>query len=676
MRHRIILMLGLFTALALSAGRPAAGDASPLTDADRRAFAWFDGIGLPSCAGKPYVRITWVDQSTSPDAPRAERVWELDGFIVAEDAGVMTILDGDLWPRKVPREGSGDWSATIEPLDLAKIAEAAAARLRAIVEDPGAVESVDDLFRGMRIRFGDEGQALAFARHCAENGLEREAHALLEAARALPRVSGSTSADAPIEEIAAAQMGEGLIWRIIFDFQDEAVARSRLLERLRGWHKSFPASRHLSRADEAIRILEPMVAEEATHRPVSDAQIAGLASDLRARELVYRLRDQPGDVAMSWAGAVYIDTEGGDTPVGRLVAMGMEAVPALIDALTDERFTRAVLFRADTAFSRQYVARVGDMARVALERITRQCFWEPTRAAPSMFQVGEQAKAQSLWKAWSAGSADFVTALRALASETDPATRLHLARTLPDRGSGPLAGAARAVWGTKTFMDAVPGLDADAAKDLLRVVIGESLHPRTKALAAWALLDLGERGAIAEMIRVWTTMTDAARADPEQGGAVASFLAACGDASAVVALGAGLDERPAAVRELVVLAFDNRGLGALRGFAANAPDGVRERWALTGAAAEAAEDLVAARLADLEVDPLGRIPRQVPLCDMVPEYDCGCRIADAAIRVLARRWPAVYPMKDEPVRPVKDWEALRTTFLEAWEASKAKRAPK
>jgi hypothetical protein len=290
-----------------------------------------------------------------------------------------------------------------------------------------------------------------------------------------------------------------------------------------------------------------------------------------------------------------------------------------------------------------------------------------------MFQDDSHGDVQKQWRAWWTEAGAFPARLTALAAEPDPARRAALARDLPDRGTGRLAGGAGAVWGTKSFAAAVPKLAPDPARALLRTVLTESPHPRTKALAAWALLDFGDATVVAPIIAQWRAMDDATRADPVQGGAVISFLAACGRTEAIAALAEGLDDRPPAVRELVVLAFADRGLGALRGFAADRPDGVQETWALTGAAADAAEDLIAARLADQEEDPLGRIPRQLPMCDMVPSYDCGRRIADAAVRVLSNRWPKTYALRDAPVRSDTEWEEARLGFIESWKAARAAR---
>lgn len=675
MSERGIFVVGVIVAFAVLVPSATADEPSPLTDEDRRAIHWFDGIGLPSSAGKPYVRIRWVAAHVTSDTPEPADVWELDGFVVSERDGLLTVLDADLWPRRVHRTPSQGWTGNVSPVDLGDVAQAAISRLRAIREDPGAVESIDDLFRGLRLRFGDEGVAVAFASHCAHNGLEREAHELLEAARALPRRAGERK-DAPIEEIAAAQIGESVIWRILFDFSAPSIPRSRLLERLRSWRKSFPASPHVARADEALRVLEPMVAEDADHPAVSDAALASLSPAERARELVYRLRDQPGDVFMTRQGRVTIDTRGPDTPAGQLLAMGRAAVPALVEAVPDARFTRAVLFIQDTTFSRQVVARVGDVARVVLERITGKESWDVPRDAPSMFQHGAAAQVQKRWREMLAPAEEFVAALRALASESDPRRRRELVSALPDRGSGPLPGAPDAVWGTKGFAAAIPGIDDDDARDLLRLLLSHAPHPRTQALAAWALLDLDEPHVVADAARLWRDLQDTAREDPEQGGALISFLAACGDPTGIAALAEGLDGRPAAVRELVVLAFADAGLGAVRGLAADLPEGVPVRWPTEEAILTAIEDLLAGRLGDLEEDPLGRIPRQTPMCDLVPEYDSGYRIADAAVRVLARRWPTSYPAPDVPVRTDEDWEALRTKFLATWQAARAESKPR
>jgi hypothetical protein len=376
-------------------------DPSPLTAADRADFAWFDGIGLPSCAGKAYVRVRWVRRGAGADALSAEDVWELDGFLVAEHEGTMTVLDGDLWPRKVPRTPAGGWTGGVQTLDLERVARQVLGRLQAMRSDPGAVEGMADLYRGIRQRFGDEAQTLAFARHCAQNGLEAEAHSMLEAARALPP---DPEADLPehatLREIAAQQMSESVVWRILRDFSDRDCTRASLLARLRGWAKSFDDDRYADRVDAALEVLPGMVAEDGRHQDLDDAALARLAPAERARELIWRLRDQGGDVARTHAGGVGIELGAQDSPARRLVALGQAAVPALIGALTDARYTRAVLFLRDPSPDRLVVARVGDFAREILDAITGRSYWKVPQDMPSMFQHYEAKHVQRRWRRW------------------------------------------------------------------------------------------------------------------------------------------------------------------------------------------------------------------------------------------------------------------------------------
>ncbi len=668
MSMRWVLGVAVVCVLAPS-GTATAGDGD-LSEADRRAFAWYDGIGLPSCAGRPFVRIRWENPRVPATAPEAERIWRLDGFLVAESGGMMTVLDGDLWPRRVERAPK-DWKATVTEADVGELAKSAAARLRALVSDPGAAEPIDEFLHGVRIRFGEEGVALALARNCAASGHTKEARAILDAARALPPLPGAPKAT--FEETAAAQMETAILWRILFDFAD-GHPRADLLRRFRGWSASFPASRQREIADEAIRLLEPAVAADQARAAAPAVDLAALAPAARAKELVARLCDQGGDVRIEADGDTTLVPHGTARTVDALVAMGHDPVPALIEALDDPSFTRAVLFRDEMEWGRQRIARIGDMALVALERIAKRTFHVRTAETPSIFQGAGPAAAKAKCEAWWNAESGFGATLRAAAaaSGADRAARIA---ALEDRGPGNLT--AQAVWGTKSCLAAIPGVDAAAGAAFLRDVVVHAARPRTKVLAAWALVDLGDASAVPSVARLWRELPDAERADLVQGGAVASFLASCGDPAGIAALAEGLEARPPLVRELVVLAFGDRGLGAVRGFAADRGDGIATPWprAADGGAAEAVtlaiEDLLARRLEDVAEAPGTRLPRQEPLCDMVPDFDCGRRVADGAIRMLALRWPRRYVRPDEPVHTASSWETQRTGFLAAWRAARA-----
>ncbi len=390
----VLLLLGVV------APQPLAAEPSPLTDADRAVFAWFDSIRLPSCAGKPYVRVRWVREGAEDPPLHAADLWEVDGFLVAEEGGTMTLLDGDLWPRKISREPAPGWTGRVEPLELARIARLALGRLVALRTDPGAVEPLDVLYRGVRLRFGDEAQSLALARHCAANGLEQEAHDLLEAARALPPQPDAEEDDLSFQETCALQLEEGVMWRILRDVADPTIARTVLLARARGWLEAFPDAEEVERIEDMERILPGMVKEDAAHTARDDDALAKLPAAKQAAALIHRLRDQGGDVLMDRGGRVGLDLGAEDTPASRLLALGRAAVPALIESLTDERFTRAVMFIHDDHPGRLYVARVGDFARVLLEQITGKTYGDVDPDRPSIFQRGEARRLQQRWRRW------------------------------------------------------------------------------------------------------------------------------------------------------------------------------------------------------------------------------------------------------------------------------------
>ena len=642
-----LVLLVLF--LGGTARRAGAGGPSTLNEVDRRALAWVEGLGRPSVAGRPYVRIT------STSKPDALRPWShvVEGVLLAESEAGWIVLTPTLRTER-PRRLDSAWDVRRETLDLETVA------------------------REERARLSSPARGLVLAAFCAANGLEAAAGDLLAAARRLPLPEGE-AIERPLEERVADGLDVRVIWEITLDFDDLSVPRTRLLAQLEAFLASFPKSKHRPTAEEGGRILARMVAEDAAHPALTPEALAALPVDARIQELIFRLRDQHG-AQFSQPGSPSIfrfDDEDAASPAQALQDLGMVAVPALIEALDDHRFTRTVGYWRDFTYS-HYVVRIGDAALELLGRSTGQSFFHGTYTAASMIKDGEGKAVQARYRAWWAEVSGFAAPLQALAAATDPVRRAELARALPDRGPGAILGApADARWGTGMVQAACPGMSGAATCLWLRAVVAESPHPRTKALAAWALRDKGDATAVPSVIALWRNLSAEQRSDPVQGGAVASFLASCGDVDAVRALFEGLDSRPPAVRELVVLAFSRGGLGAVRGLAADGSGGgIEERWKPSAEVSRAVEDGIAARLSDLEPDPLGVRRRQSPLADLDTQFDAGGRTADLAIEVLALRWPDAYPLPFVPVRPADDWEALRTGFLVTWRTRRASPPPR
>src|SRR5690606_28537373 len=121
-----------------------------------------------------------------------------------------------------------------------------------------------------------------------------------------------------------------------------------LLEEYAAFPARFPASTQVPYARDAADELRRAIEEAAEH---SSASIAALSPEEQAREWIYRLREfhQPfsywinGESYPMMPGRPKDDSE--KTPVHRLIDLGDAAVPALLDALDDDAFTRTAVGR-------------------------------------------------------------------------------------------------------------------------------------------------------------------------------------------------------------------------------------------------------------------------------------------------------------------------------------------
>jgi hypothetical protein len=162
------------------------------------------------------------------------------------------------------------------------------------------------------------------------------------------------------------------IWKIYRGFGDPDIKREDLLRQSEAFLRDFPDSRHASRAKESVVILKRMAAE--TMPPPSKP----------IERLIFQLRDQNGmqvtqpgtcDIFF-WDRMRDMDQKATPdesprfdrSPARKLVDIGYEAVPALIDHIDDDTFTRSVEFHRSFYFSHR-VLRVRDCVMPILDEI-------------------------------------------------------------------------------------------------------------------------------------------------------------------------------------------------------------------------------------------------------------------------------------------------------------------
>lgn len=174
----------------------------------------------------------------------------------------------------------------------------------------------------------------------------------------------AVTVDAPADTLA--------IWAIVRGFDDPTTERSELLRKSQEFVADFPQSKHVARAKEFVSILTRMSTEEL---PPKSKPI---------ERLIFQLRDQdgaqlgqPGSCDILFAdrlndaireSAPELANKNEASPARKLIDIGYDAVPLLIDHVDDDTLTRSVRYWRSFRFS-HCVLRVSDCVKTILREI-------------------------------------------------------------------------------------------------------------------------------------------------------------------------------------------------------------------------------------------------------------------------------------------------------------------
>ena len=215
---------------------------------------------------------------------------------------------------------------------------------------------------------------------------------------------------------------------------------------------------------------------------------------------------QPGSPTI-WA-----DLLGAASPAALLVDLGHDAVPALIAALPDRRWTRTVGYWRRFMFS-HYVLTVGDAAREILERIAGRSFWKLTYTAASMAKDGQAAEVQHEVEAWwkevveKGEQGQLVDALVHGGGQASSALRSLLAKypaVVPDavvRAMPALTDAQERFYVIQELWD----VEDPRVVDLLVQEVGDGPTLECRVRAAFTVLRRGHPEVRDAMLREWAT---------------------------------------------------------------------------------------------------------------------------------------------------------------------------
>ncbi len=536
MRRLITAVLGSVLLACAGAGSDAS---SALTEEDRADIAFFAGFGFPDVAGKPFGEVPMDDGIQALDGE--VHAFTQRGFLLATRRdGALVVQTGEPLPHRFgPSEPDAPaWRRVAwHPLDLAEVV-----RRRLAGEDQPKATDLDlefdaDSPRNHRFaeRLSTTGRVLALAWACARQGLCREAHALLARAR--------ESRKAPLREVARPELSVDVIWRLVEGFEDPDVSRETLLAGFQGYLSAFPhVKEHSETAREATRILMQMVEEDRRHA-LAARPMAEMTKEDRIREWIFRLRDQNGCQAAQPGGPSIFATSGpeGASPAERLVVAGYDAVPFLIDAVGDRRFTRTVGFWRDFTYS-HYVVRVGGAAETVLERITGRSF-----------QGADRKRAWRTW--WEAFSTSGIIAglVREVCAGGDGA--IEAARALAARSpDGAVSAILRGIentrpdWARGYLVEILAGIPGDAQLPFMQKEVREGPTLGDRLLAGRWLSSHGRSEGKEMAAALWTRVQSERDPEPDAVIPLVVSFSIAGTEEAARALVTGLPNLPPILR--------------------------------------------------------------------------------------------------------------------------------
>jgi HEAT repeat protein len=318
--------------------------------------AWFDGLGFPDLGKLPFVVLT---RGGRPIRENWSSSGQVHGFLVSDDETEFTILKTDLTLDTSPK--TGQWRIERHPADLDRFVREGLALM--------ALDDSQSKFWGAH-PFGEfrwvnqqRFRLFVLARACLARGLDRLAYVLWQ--------------------IPARDGPEG--WHAYPPWSlGEEIRLETASEVLRDWHESF-ASEDLTFSDLRATYRErvaPLVREHDLKAVEKTLVFLDEMVDLegralepggnpldRARELVRRLPMLRCSADASWWRVFRSDIPD-ELPASELVDLGLDAAPALIDALDDRRPTRIVIhYRQDKGQYRSWlrILDVGEVCRIVLE---------------------------------------------------------------------------------------------------------------------------------------------------------------------------------------------------------------------------------------------------------------------------------------------------------------------
>lgn len=554
--------------------------ADSISTADvEKVFKWFDTLGYPNLTDRKLLRVPIGSRfNLSDDPPKIDYA---HAFLLRDEGKRLVVFMLSLSEstfEKTPDGVSEHGQLGFTVADLKKMATDRLKELRKISDDE------PDPWRRFGAKMTERGELFVLARACNSSGYKQLANELVAQTLSIPDLqTGKQLLIEDLQEKIAEDISHAEMWRAVLAFSYPEVSRKELLQRFRRIEKHFPKSRHAKRAKETADILAKMVKEDEAHAKTKRKPFDKMTTKEQVAELIFQLRDQNGH---QWSqpgscdifadprdGGLFGHAFGekgsdGGSPASQLVAIGYEAIPQLIENLEDPRLTRSVGFHRNFYFS-HHVLSVGNCAMTIINRIGSQSFHE--RGNMARTKEGEERQSTVRVRKWWA-EVQSKGIQRALVDgvvegdDNSPLQAEQLIQKYPDAALNAITKGARnsrKPWIRTSLVKIAAGIKGDGSNSFLVEEMRKAPTMRTRVAAAVGLVDRNHAEAIPAMIEEWGKLIDDSRRkrDPqadEWGDNVEpliSFLAECGQPSAIKALANNFGQHSVGRRLAIVSAF-------------------------------------------------------------------------------------------------------------------------
>lgn len=631
-------------------------------DENQQLFEWFDQLGFQDLTKLPVVK---VPRDSSHDTLPHYRYGFL-GQQTDEQATVHFIYLGQHDFSMLTKDGEPGPGTQLTKTELAEFANA----VLKDYENTISLERSDPL-RHFGSRLNEGSEFIVLARVCAAREQPELARKLIDAAEELlNKFHSPTQPAKTLQKLFADDLAKEEMWSIIEAFGDTDISRKQLLDRTERMLKNYPESSYESRAKETVKILRQMVAEDQAHQ--TPQNFDKLSTKEKVAELIFQLRDQRG-VQISQPGRC--DIFFGDnldelckilgteppppSPAKQLVDIGLEAVPQLLDALDDQRFTRSVGYHRNFYFSHS-VLRVSHVAETILEKIGNHDFRPPSGSGDEDIRK----EVQQWWdEVQEKGELPVLIKATKRGNYNSPPNARYLVKKYPGSAVDAIAIGiqnSEAPWVRRELIEAAGQLGKPAAS-IFEGIIKNSPKRYVRITAAIELVKIKPDLAVDAMIAEWKAVTSEHARSPStmqrlktHERDLIAFLASSKSLDAIKALRDQYEVYPVAVRFELATAFGTSeqsvsysGIGA--GVSLNVPD---ELPVMDAEHEKVIESLLINAMADPS--------RRVGLAGNWDGYEFeDPRICDVAGFVLAKRLPDKYSFDPSAKPDVVEQQRIR-----------------